>query len=145
MKYIKKIINKNRNCCVKMFAYTIGKEEIAVELAKHYNTKIVVDKNRFMNMKTLDYHPDLFTLSSKEGFIHLSGGINSSKVRQKIQDGGLTRERHFHQSERLVQREDLLLQGARQVPGGLLVALELPRAGGLREHRAPGDPQPHCL
>lgn len=70
-----------------MFAYTIGKEEIAVELAKHYNTKIVVDKNRYMNMRVLDYHKDLFTINSKEGFIHLTGGINSKKVKEKIEEG----------------------------------------------------------
>jgi hypothetical protein len=70
-----------------MFAYTIGKEEIAVELAKHYKTKIVVDKNRYMNMRVLDYHKDLFSINSKDGFIHLTGGINSSKVKEKIQDG----------------------------------------------------------
>ena len=72
-----------------MFAYTIGKEEIAVELAKHYNTKIVVDKNRYMNMQVLDYHKDLFTLNPKEGFIQLSRGINSSKVKEKINDGNI--------------------------------------------------------
>lgn len=72
---------------MKLFAYTIGKEEIAVELAKHYDTKIVVDKNRFLNMNVLDYHKDLFTLNPEEGFICLTGGINSKKVKQQIENG----------------------------------------------------------
>lgn len=74
-------------CRVKMFAYTIGKEEIAVELAKHYKTKIIADKNRYMNMQILNYHPDLFTLDPAEGFIYLDKGINSAKNREKIKDG----------------------------------------------------------
>lgn len=70
-----------------MFAYTIGKEEITIELAKHYKTKIVVDKNRFRNMFALDYHKEMFTLNPKEGFIHLEGGINSKKCKESITEG----------------------------------------------------------
>jgi hypothetical protein len=70
-----------------MFSYTIGKEEIAVELAKHYKTKIVVDKNRYLNMTVLDYHKELFTLNPEEGFIHLTRGINTSKEKEKIKKG----------------------------------------------------------
>lgn len=30
-----------------MYCYTIGKEELCIELAKHYNTKIVLDAERY--------------------------------------------------------------------------------------------------
>lgn len=84
---MKKIIDKNLPCKVKMFSYTIGKEEICVELAKHYKTKIIADKGRYMNMRVLDYHPELFTLDPSKGFIYMDKGINSAKNREKIKDG----------------------------------------------------------
>lgn len=67
-----------------MFSYTIGKEEIAVELARHYRTKVVVDKNRYLNMQALGFHLDLFTLNPEEGFLHLTRGINTKKEKEKI-------------------------------------------------------------
>ena len=78
--YIKKIIDKNLPCRVKMFAYTIGKEEIAVQLARHYKTKIVVGPQRYKNMISLNFHPEMFTTNESQGFIHLESGINSKKA-----------------------------------------------------------------
>ena len=61
-----------------MYCYSIGKEEICVELARFYNTKVVVDKERYKMIRAIAYHPDLFTTDPKNGFIYLSKGLNSS-------------------------------------------------------------------
>ena len=65
------------NFRVFIYCYTVGKEEICVDLARAYNTKIVLDNDRHRMIKSIGYHPDLFTTNPEEGFIHLTKGINS--------------------------------------------------------------------
>lgn len=62
---IKEIIDKNRasNSQLRVFiyCYTVGKEEICLELAKAYQTKIILDNDRFRMIKKVNFYPDYFT------------------------------------------------------------------------------------
>jgi hypothetical protein len=71
------------NFRVFMFCYTVGKEEICLELARYYNTKIVVDRDRYQMIKALNYHTEYFTNNPNEGFIHLTKGLNSEHTLSK--------------------------------------------------------------
>jgi hypothetical protein len=61
-----------------IYCYTVGKEEICIDLARAYQTKIVLDADRYRMIKRINYHEEFFTVNPDEGFIHLSKGINSS-------------------------------------------------------------------
>ena len=71
------IINKNLPCRVKMFAYTIGKKEITMELANIYKIKMIVDENRYRNIQSLKHHTELFSTNPEQGFIRLQRGLNT--------------------------------------------------------------------
>ena len=66
-----------------IYCYTVGKEEICLELAKYYKTKIVVDKDRYRMIQSLNYYREYFTNDSSEGFIHLSKGIHTASKTSK--------------------------------------------------------------
>jgi hypothetical protein len=69
---------KNKyNFRVFIYCYTVGKEEICLELARYYNTKIVLDRDRYRMIKSLNYNLHYFTNDPNEGFIHLTKGLNS--------------------------------------------------------------------
>ena len=58
-----------------IFMYNLGKEEAFLGLAKEFDTKVVVDEDRYRKVKLLDLSPELFTtstsLSVKEAKIHV--------------------------------------------------------------------------
>lgn len=62
---------------VHIYCYTIGKEEICLDLARHFKTKVVLDPARYRVIRKLNYHVDCFTLSATEGWIHLRSGTQS--------------------------------------------------------------------
>ena len=85
---IKEIVEKNREefgdaLRVKMYCYTIGKEEICLDLARKFKTKVVLDADRFRMITKLNYHPGFFTRDPKEGFIHMSKGVNAGEKEQE--------------------------------------------------------------
>lgn len=45
-----------------IYCFTIGKEEIGVALAKHFNTKIVLNKKRYKMICEVNFFPEFFTL-----------------------------------------------------------------------------------
>lgn len=77
---IKDIIEKNLkiNSDLRFFiyCYTVGKEEICLELAKYFKTKIVLEPIRYKMIKKVNFYPDYFTTNPNSGFIHLTKGVN---------------------------------------------------------------------
>jgi hypothetical protein len=65
------------NFRVFIYCYTVGKEEVVLDLARYYKTKIVLDRDRYRMIKALNYYPEYFTNDPNEGFIHLTKGLNS--------------------------------------------------------------------
>jgi|JI6StandDraft_1071083.scaffolds.fasta_scaffold04797_14 DNA cross-link repair 1B protein len=49
----------------------IGKEEILVELAKHFETCVVVDGTRYKNILLMGHDPNIFTTDLAEGWIEV--------------------------------------------------------------------------
>jgi len=66
------------NFRVFIYCYTVGKEEVVLDLARYYKTKIVLDRDRYRMIKALNYFPEYFTNDPSEGFIHLTKGLNST-------------------------------------------------------------------
>lgn len=44
-----------------LFSYSLGKEEVFLNLAEDFKTKIVVDEARYHKIKLMDLKPELFT------------------------------------------------------------------------------------
>lgn len=63
------IIEDNLPCDVYISTYNLGKEEILVELAKHFKTKIVVNNERYKDIICMDFKPEMFTVKPEEGWI----------------------------------------------------------------------------
>lgn len=66
------------NFRVFIYCYTVGKEEVVLDLARYYKTKIVLDRDRYRMITSLNYFPEYFTNDPNEGFIHLTKGLNSA-------------------------------------------------------------------
>lgn len=64
-------IDKNMPCDVYFSSYTAGKEELFVEVAKHYGAKIWVDHGRFMDMEIIGLSK-YFTLDESSTWIFLN-------------------------------------------------------------------------
>ena len=64
------------NFRVFIYCYTVGKEEICLDLARAYQTKIVLDADRYQMVKKTGFFPEYFTVNPDEGFIFLTKGIN---------------------------------------------------------------------
>jgi hypothetical protein len=47
----------------------IGKEEILVEMARQFETCVVVEGNRYKNILKMGYDPNTFTTDITEGWI----------------------------------------------------------------------------
>jgi hypothetical protein len=59
-----------------VYAYTVGKEELCVDLAKAYRTKVVLDPDRYEMIRRTNFYPEIFTKNPGEGFIHLTKHFN---------------------------------------------------------------------
>lgn len=66
-----KLIRKHKNFRVYLFVYLLGKEEVFSSLAKEFDTKIVVDEDRYQKIKLLNLDPELYTTDPEEGFIYV--------------------------------------------------------------------------
>mmetsp|Transcript_2284 Transcript_2284/g.3115 ORF Transcript_2284/g.3115 Transcript_2284/m.3115 type:complete len:285 (+) Transcript_2284:578-1432(+) len=54
-----------------LFSYNLGKEEVFLNLAEDFKSKIVVDKNRYHKIQLMDLKPELFTTDPCESRIHI--------------------------------------------------------------------------
>jgi DNA cross-link repair 1B protein len=68
---VKQIVESHRKFRVFLFAYLLGKEEVFINLAKEFQTLIVVDEERYKKIKLMDLEPDLFTTDENAGWIHV--------------------------------------------------------------------------
>jgi DNA cross-link repair 1B protein len=71
-KQLKNIITTHNKYRVYMFSYTLGKEEVFMNLAEDFKTLIVIDEDRMRNVKAMDLKPWLWTTNKEEGFIHVA-------------------------------------------------------------------------
>lgn len=65
-----------------LYSYSVGKEEICLELARRFRTKVVLEAQRWKMISRLDYHMSFFTKNAAEGFIHL---VRGSQRQEKLQ------------------------------------------------------------
>ena len=64
------IIRISQPCDVYISTYNLGKEEILVQLAEVFNTKIVVDEERYKDVMSLDFSDKHFTTKIDQGWIY---------------------------------------------------------------------------
>lgn len=64
-------IDSNLPCDVYIGSYSAGKEELFVEIAKKYNTKIWVDNARFRDLEIIGLSK-FFTLDESQAWIFLN-------------------------------------------------------------------------
>jgi phage gp36-like protein len=57
-----KIIDENKPCEVVICTYNLGKEELLQELAKHYQTKVVLNESRMRDTVALGIDSSMFTI-----------------------------------------------------------------------------------
>ena len=65
------IIDKNKDKRVLISTDSLGKEEIFIKLAEHYQTLIVVNESRYSSILAMDMRPELFTTNKHEGWIEV--------------------------------------------------------------------------
>lgn len=63
------IIDTNKPCDVYISTYNLGKEEILIELADYYNTKVVVSEERFKDLLAMDVDVSKFSTKDDDGWI----------------------------------------------------------------------------
>lgn len=73
------------NFRVFIYCYTVGKEELCIDLARAYRTKIVLDAGRYRMIKMTNFFPEHFTTDPNEGFIHLTKGIHDPIIKHTEQ------------------------------------------------------------
>lgn len=69
MKDIKHIIDTNKPCDVYISTYNLGKEEILIELADYYNTRVVVSEERYKDLLAMDVDVTKFSTRNEDGWI----------------------------------------------------------------------------
>lgn len=69
MRDIIHIIDNNKPCDVYISTYNLGKEEILVELADYYNTKVIVSEERFKDLLAMDVDVSKFSTKDNDGWI----------------------------------------------------------------------------
>ena len=70
-KTMKEIVRNHKDFRVFVFGYLLGKEEVFVNLAKDFETLIVVDEDRYRKIELIDLHPEIFTTDPELGWIHV--------------------------------------------------------------------------
>lgn len=68
---VRSTIEKHKEYRIFVFSYTLGKEEVLVNLAEEFQTLIVVDEERYRKIVLMDLRPELFTTDPKAGWIHV--------------------------------------------------------------------------
>ena len=70
-KILKGIVNDHKDYRVFVFSYTLGKEEVFLNLADDFQSFIVVDEDRMRKIKTMNLRPEVFTTDPSKGWIHV--------------------------------------------------------------------------
>ena len=68
---LKSIIASHKNHRVFLFCYNLGKEEIFLNLAEDFKTKIVIDDGRMHKIKIMNLDPHLFTTDPSESLLQV--------------------------------------------------------------------------
>lgn len=68
---VKGIVESHKSFRIFVFAYLLGKEEVFINLAKDFETLIVVDEERYKKLQLMDLEPELFTTDPTKGWIHV--------------------------------------------------------------------------
>lgn len=63
------IIDQNKPCDVYISTYNLGKEEILIELAEHYNTRVVVSAERYKDLLAMEVDIEKFSTKNEDGWI----------------------------------------------------------------------------
>lgn len=82
-KSLKEIVDNHRKYRMFIFMYNLGKEEVFLNLAEDYDTKIVVDEDRMRKIKQMDLKPHLFTTDENSTFINQKGEEESPFIHIK--------------------------------------------------------------
>lgn len=80
---IKKVIDENRDFRILISIDSLGKEDLLIHLAEHYKTPIVVNSERYKNIKTMNLRPEIFTTNYYEGWIEV---ITKKERKQRLYD-----------------------------------------------------------
>ena len=67
---LKNIVKTHNEYRIFVFSYSLGKEEVLLNLAEEFQTLIVVDEDRMKKAKLMNLKPHMFTTVKDEGFIH---------------------------------------------------------------------------
>ena len=70
VKGIVRIIDDNKPCDVYVSTYNLGKEEILVELAQRFSTKVIVNQERYKDVLSLGFSPEHFSTNEEDGWIY---------------------------------------------------------------------------
>jgi hypothetical protein len=71
LKHIEELLKMNRHSRIFVALDSIGKEEVVVEMAKKFETYVVVDQPRYELLQAMDYDAELFSTNPSEGFIEV--------------------------------------------------------------------------
>ena len=72
--------NQHKGYKVYLFAYHLGKEEVFIKLAKHFNTKIVLTNERYESAKLIGLDMELFTTKHRNGWIFVRNFNDRKKM-----------------------------------------------------------------
>lgn len=74
-KGLREVVKAHNEYRIFIFMYNLGKEEAFMGLAKDFETKVIVDEDRYRKVRLLDLSPELFTtdaaLPLKQAKIHV--------------------------------------------------------------------------
>ena len=68
---LKKIVRDHKDYRVFIFIYNLGKEEVFINLAEDFGSKIVVDDERYHKVQQMNLKPHLFTTDPDAGWIYV--------------------------------------------------------------------------
>ena len=67
------MVKNHKDYRLYIFLYSLGKEEVLLNLAEEFETLIVVDEDRMRKVTRMELKPWLFTTDPSKGWIHVKG------------------------------------------------------------------------
>ena len=71
IEHIQNLLDANQHTRIFIALDSIGKEEVVVAIARHFETYAVVDEQRYELLKAMDFDPELFTTNPSEGIVQV--------------------------------------------------------------------------
>ena len=65
------VVKSHKDHRIFLFSYSLGKEEVFLNLANDFKCKIVVDEDRMRKIKLMDLKPETFTTDPTQSHIHI--------------------------------------------------------------------------